>query len=238
MAARWRPVLPPRGTPWPAARRQPRLDELAAEIVRQGGRALPLACDVSDPDSVRDAVVRCEAELGPIDRLILNAGTGSPSPAARFRAEDVERAMAVNYLGPVYCIENVLPGMLRRGNGHIIGIGSPGGWRGIPATGAYGASKAALAHLLESLRIELSTCGIDVTTIEPGFVRTEMTEQNDFKMPFLLEADDAARRIHRAIMARRRTYAFPWPLVWPLRLLRVLPPALYDRLLSRATHNR
>lgn len=215
------------------ARRQAQLEELAQSINEQGGRALPLVCDVCDFSSVQAAIWRCEEELGPVDRLILNAGTGRPSPATRFRASDIEAAMAVNYIGPAYCIEAVLPGMLQRGGGHIVGIGSPGGWRGIPGSGAYGASKAALANLLESLRVELAPHQIAVTTIEPGFVRTEMTDQNKFHMPFLLEADDAARRIHRAIVARRRTYAFPWQLIWPLKLLRLLPPALYDRVIAR-----
>lgn len=216
-----------------ASRRVSLLEDLAGEIRAAGGRALAVECDVADFSSVQAAVSRCEDELGPVDRLIANAGMGRPTPAQNFRSSDFEVAFATNFMGLVYCVEAVLPAMLRRGGGHIVGVSSPAAWRGMPGSGAYSSSKAAMSNLLESLRIELLPHGVAVTTIEPGFVRTDMTAQNEFAMPFLLEPDDAARRIHRAIVHRRRVYAFPWQIKLLMKAGNLLPLAIYDRVLAR-----
>ncbi|MBX3412357.1 MAG: SDR family NAD(P)-dependent oxidoreductase [Pirellulales bacterium] len=220
------------------ARRVHLLDEVAETIRAAGGRALPIECDVADFSSVQLAVQRCEDELGPVDRLIANAGMGRPTPVRNFRSSDFEVALATNFMGLVYCVEATLPGMLRRGGGQIVGVSSPAGWRGIPGSGAYSSSKAAMTNLLESLRIELLDQRVSVTTIEPGFVRTEMTDQNDFQMPFLLEPEDAARRIHRAILRRRRVFAFPWQIKVLFKSTNLLPLAIYDRLFARLTRQR
>jgi len=221
-----------------AARRLGALEELADEIRRAGGTALALECNVADFSAVQLAVSRCEEELGPVDRLIANAGMGRPTPIATFRSSDIEASLATNFLGFVYCVEAMLPAMLRRQSGHIVGVSSPAAWRGIPGSGAYSASKAAMTNLLESLRIELRPHGVDVTTIEPGFVRTPMTDQNDFPMPFLMEPDAAAKLIHRAIVRRRQVYAFPWRMKMALKAFNLLPLTIYDRLSVRVATRR
>lgn len=221
-----------------AARRVAQLEEVAAAINATGGRAIAIPCDVADFSSVQMAIARCEEELGPVDRLIANAGMGRPTPVKNFRSSDFEVAFGTNFMGFVYCVEAVLPTMLRRGGGQIVGVSSPAAWRGIPGSGAYSSSKAAMTNLLESLRIELLAHHVSVTTIEPGFVRTEMTDQNDFQMPFLLEPEDAARRIHRAIQKRRRVFAFPWQMKLLFKSTNLLPLSIYDRLFARLTRDK
>lgn len=211
-----------------AARRTTRLEELAGKIRAAGGEALCLTCDVTDRGSVRAAVDRCTNELGPVTRLVANAGIGGPTPASRFDGIRVEEILRTNVLGAVYCIEAVLPGMLERKEGHLVGISSLAGFRGVPGVSAYSASKAALTAMLESLRIELRPRGIFVTTICPGFVKTELTEKRKNKMPFLMELEDAAKSIHSAIRRRKRLHAFPWPFSAFVKSGRLLPAALYD----------
>ncbi|HSP07031.1 MAG TPA: SDR family NAD(P)-dependent oxidoreductase [Acidobacteriota bacterium] len=211
-----------------AARRSTQLEELAGKIRAAGGEALCLPCDVIDRSSVRAAVERCAAELGPVTRLVANAGIGGPTPGSKFDAARFEQILRTNVLGAVYCIEAVLPGMLERKEGHIVGISSLAGFRGVPGVSAYSASKAALTALLESLRIELRPRGIFVTTICPGFVKTELTANRKNKMPFLMELEDAARSIHAGIRRRKRIHAFPWPFSAFVQSGKFLPAAIYD----------
>jgi len=215
------------------ARRREPLEALARKIRDGGGTAQGFTADVGDPESVAGAFAAIEETLGPVHTLIANAGIGDSTPAHNFEATRFERVVRVNLMGAVYCIEAVLPGMLARGSGQIVGIGSLAGYRGLPGSGAYCASKAGLAAFLESLRIELRHSGIQVSTICPGFIKTPLTDRNRFPMPFILELDDASTRIHRAIRRRRSEYSFPWRLSYPVRFARILPNWLYDRMLSK-----
>ena len=215
------------------ARRQDPLEALAKKIIAAGGKAHVFVADVANRDDIRAVFTTITETLGQIDTLVANAGIGDSTPASAFDAERVERIIRVNLMGVVYCIEAVLPDMQARRSGHIVGVGSLAGYRGLPGSGAYCASKAGLASLLESLRIELRPVGVDVSLICPGFVRTPLTERNHFPMPFILELDDATNRIHGAIRRKRSEYAFPWALAFPVRLARFIPNWLYDRLLSK-----
>lgn len=214
------------------ARREQALEQLAERIRADGGTALPLALDVTDRDAVHAAVERVEDEAGPIDLLIANAGIGGPSPAVDFDAAWLEQIFATNVLGVGYCLEAVLPRMIERRAGQVAAVSSLAAYRAFPGRAFYCASKSAVTALLEGLRIELRDQGVTVTTISPGFVKTELTAKNDFDMPFLLEADDAARRMHRAIRRERSDFAFPWQLASLARLGRFLPNAIYDRLVA------
>jgi len=129
----------------------------------------------------------------------------------------------------------VLPAMLERKGGHLVAISSLAAWRGMPKSGAYSASKAAVSTFFESLRVDLRRSGIDVTTIHPGFIRTPMTANRKTRLPFLLEPEDAACRILRAVERRARTYAFPWQLASVVRLIRHMPGRLYDRFASNTS---
>jgi short-subunit dehydrogenase len=149
-----------------------------------------------------------------------------------FRAAHVEQVLALNVGGTANCFEAVLPGMLARGAGHLVAVGSLAAYRGLPDAAAYSAAKAALSNLVESLRIDLAPRGVDVTLLLPGFVRADPSRRRKRRKPFQLELEDATGRMERAIRARRRRYAFPWPLVLAMGVGRAMPAPLYDRLLS------
>lgn len=214
------------------ARRREALEETAASVEGLGRKAVALPCDVRDRAAVLAAIAEAASRLGPIDLLVANAGIGVPLSASRWDGSRVAETFEVNVLGAAHAFEAVLPGMLERGRGHLVGVSSLAAWRGVPGHGPYGASKAAMNVMLESLRAELAPRGVAVTTICPGFVRTPMTARNKFRMPFLMEPEEAARRIARAIAARRRVYAFPWPFSWIVRAAAHLPAAIGDRLLG------
>jgi short-subunit dehydrogenase len=216
------------------ARREESLAELAARIRQSGGTAAFATADVADRRRTLDAFRRLSEELGPVDLLVAAAGVGRPDRLDPFSADDIEQMVRVNLLGVVYAIEAVLPGMLQRGRGHLAAVSSAGAYKGMPGSAGYCASKAAVNTLLEGLRIDLRDRGIAVTTICPGFVRTPMTAENAFYMPGLLEPDEAARRIVRALRRRRKVHNFPWQTTLMMKLARWLP----DRLVALAPRKR
>jgi short-subunit dehydrogenase len=194
------------------ARRQDKLTALAEEIRKAGGKAASAPADVGNREQVRAAIEVVRASLGPIDLLIANAGVGKPTFLNPVNMADVEEMFRVNLMGVIYAIEAVLPEMLSRRQGHIAAVSSLAAYKGLPAESAYCASKAAVNLYLEGLRIQLRSHGIAVTTICPGFVKTPMTEINQFAMPLLMDADTAARRIVAALRRRTKVYDFPWPM--------------------------
>jgi short-subunit dehydrogenase len=215
------------------ARRADLLESLATEIVRAGGRALAIPCDVTHRDEVHDAVRRAEAELGPITTLIANAGAAAVTRVDGFDAAHVAGQLELNVMGAVHCIEAVLPGMLARRAGHIVATGSLAGSRGLPGSAAYSASKAALRVLLEGLAVDLHGRGVDITVLAPGFVRTKSRGgHRRANRPFRMDLEDATARMHRAIRARRRSYQFPASLVVLVHAARMLPTGVYNRLLA------
>jgi len=216
------------------ARRKDLLDSLAGEIRAEGGTALPLPCDVRERIPMHAAVAQTARDLGPIDLLIANAGVGHVIPADAFDAALFEDTIRTNLMGPVYAIEAALPAMLTRRQGHIVGVSSLAAYRSFPMTHAYCASKSALNAFLEGLRAEVFERGVRITTVCPGFVRTPMIAHNTGATPFLLEADEAARRILRAVRAGRRVYNFPWPMAALMGLVRMLPSGVLDRAVRSA----
>ncbi|MDX6270642.1 MAG: hypothetical protein QOD28_1865 [Acidobacteriota bacterium] len=217
------------------ARREEVLREVAGKVEAAGGRALAVAVDVRDAGEVKAAVGKVSARFGRVDVLVANAGKGELTLAREFDIEVVTEVLSVNLLGAMNSVAAVLPEMLARGAGQIVGISSLAAFRGFPGSGAYCASKAALSTFFESLRVELRPRNIYVTTIHPGFIDTPMTRGRNRKMPFLLDAERAAQLMLGAIESRRRTYAFPWQLATIARVGRWLPAALYDRMLAGAT---
>jgi short-subunit dehydrogenase len=212
------------------ARRREQLEVLAKEIVEAGGKAALAPADVSNREQTLEAIHALRGKLGPVDLLVANAGVGAPTLVDPINIGDVEKMIQVNLLGTVYCIGAVLPEMLKRGKGHIAAVSSMASYKGLPGESAYCASKAALNVYMEGLRIQLRGRGIAVTTICPGFVKTPMTAVNEFHMPFVMEADAAARRIVRALERRVKVYNFP-KRMWALMKLTALAP---DWIIARA----
>ena len=203
-----------------------RAEPLQAFARRYPGRVLALPADLTDSQQVRAIGAEIEAQWGALDSVILNAGTCEYIDAGQFEAALLERVMQANVLSVGYCIEAALP-LLRQGvRPQLIGIGSSVTWFALPRAGAYGASKAALRYLLESLRLDLASEGIDVTLVSPGFVDTPLTRRNDFPMPLRWSADRAARHIVRRLESRPLYIDFPAPFIWALRLLSLLPARL------------
>jgi short-subunit dehydrogenase len=212
------------------ARRRAPMEEAAKEILASGGTAAVATADVGDLPQLRRAIDDLARVHGPADLLIANAGVGVPTTLDPVNIDAVEETFRVNVLGVVYAIDAVLPAMLARGSGHIVAVSSLAGYKGLPGESAYCASKAAVNSYMEGLRVQVRTRGIAVTTVCPGFVHTPMTSPNTFKMPFVLEADDAAARIIRALRRRPKVYNFPWPMAVVMRLSRLAPDWLVARL--------
>lgn len=214
------------------ARRGDALEALAATLPC---RCLLYPLDVRDAGALRAAAEDFLAQAGLPDIVIANAGisvgtlTEESADLAVF-----SRIMEVNVLGMVHTFHPFVGAMRAARRGQLVGIASVAGIRGLPGASAYCASKAATIGYLEALRVELHGSGVTVTTILPGYVATRMTATNSYRMPFILPAEEAARRIGRLI-ARRVSYAvMPWPMAIVAKLLRLLPNWLFDRLFARA----
>jgi short-subunit dehydrogenase len=224
-----------------AGRRRDRLDELAAEAARAGWNIEPLELDVADTAAVRQRVSELDGRDGPgggLDLVVANAGTGKINSARKFDWESCEHTLRVNVLGAAATLTAALPGMLARGHGHLVAVASIAAVRGLPANAAYSSSKAFLRNFTESLRLDLAGTGVATTCIFPGFVKSEMTAGNDFRMPFLLDTDAAVEKIGRAILARRGELWFPWQMALAARVMGLIPSALWARLGSRMNPRR
>jgi NAD(P)-dependent dehydrogenase (short-subunit alcohol dehydrogenase family) len=212
-----------------SARREAALDEVSR------GRMLVVPLDVTDASSVAAGAARVRDELGRIDVAVLAAGYWSQMDPRTWDTEVFDRHVQVNLVGMSNAIAAVLPEMLDRGSGVVAGISSVAGYRGLAGAEAYGATKAAQINLLESLRVHVAKSGVRVTTICPGFVRTELTDGNSFPMPFIIEADQAAESICNGLEHDRTEIVFPWPMALLMKAARLVPVRLWARLWAGAT---
>jgi len=216
-------------------RREEKLQAAAQAVRAAGGECLTLLGDVTHLAQVKGHYAQIKKAWGGVDWAILNAGVGDSMNARQFSADNYHWTFATNVGGVVNWMETLIPDMLAAKRGVIAGVASLAGFRGLPQSGAYSASKAALISLLESSRVDLRGTGVDIVTVCPGLVKSEMTDRNEKKqMPFLLETDDGARRIIDGIKARRRVVHFPWQLSLPMiYLFHNVPGFLYDWFASR-----
>jgi len=215
------------------ARRLEHLEREASRLRESGAEVVAIRCDVTVADDVKSGVQKVVEQWGPIDLAVANAGLGLPSPAVGFNLGKAEAMMRTNFFGMIYLFDAVVPMMIERRTGHFAGIASLAGLRGLPTSGIYSASKAAMQAFLEAVRVELVQFGVVVTIVNPGFVRTDMTAKNNFTMPFLMEADDAAARIVAGLDRGAATIEFPLGTSLMMRFARALPTALYDRMMRR-----
>lgn len=215
------------------ARRAELLDELVKEVRGWGGVIESATCDVADRAATVSAIRGLQDTLGPVEMLIANAGMGGDTGAATMNVEVVERVIRVNFLGVVHAIEAVLPGMIERKSGHVVGVSSMAAFKGLPGAAAYCASKSAVNAYLESLRIELRGSGVSVTAVCPGFVRTPMVANNP-PMPFLMDPDRAAVRILRGLRRKPKVLAFPRRMALLMKLTRWTPDWVMKRMVKKA----
>lgn len=220
------------------ARSKDILDELIINLQSENCRMKAYQCDVSNYDEVKSTFEEIKKDFSRIDIVILNAGISSRTSIKNFLVEKAEDIFNVNVLGIVYCIEQVLQDFIQRKDGMIVGVSSLAESRGFTQSGFYNASKAAVTLLLESLRVELKKFNIKVLTVKPGFVRTPMTDKNEFQMPFLMDVDKAASIILKGVKKEKKIIQFPLPIVIGSKIFRFMPNWLFDYLMSRELPHR
>ena len=212
-----------------SARRKEQLQDVA------GGDMLVLPADVTDAAAIAAAAARVRQELGPIDLAVLSAGYWKQRDPQDWDTEVFDQHIRVNLTGMSNSIAAVLPSMLQRHHGTIAGIASVAGYRGLAGAEAYGATKAAQVNLLESLRVHVARTGVQVTTVCPGFVRTDLTVGNPFPMPFIIDAGQAARSICDGLERDRTEIIFPTPMALLMKTARLVPARAWTALWARTS---
>lgn len=190
---------------------------------------------VHDAPAITTAIHDIIHHFGRVDCLIANAGVAIPSPADTPSMNDLKTTMDTNVLGSGYSAYAVIPTMMAQRSGHIVAISSLAGYRGMPKSGSYCASKAAVNVLFESMRMDVAPYGIHVSVIRPGFIRSPITHRNEFYMPWLLSTEDGAKKIRRAIQKKRAIYSFPTPLAMVVKTFYFWPCWLYQTIFCRVT---
>lgn len=204
-----------------SARNTDRLESLSGELKN----AKVVTLDVTDTTAVREAA----ASVGSIDGVIYNAGAYDPMRATEWDSDAALRMSDVNFTGALRVLGQVVPGFVKNGQGDITLVGSLAGYRGLPAAIGYGASKAALVSLAETMRFDLKGTGVTVRLVNPGFIKTRLTQKNSFRMPMLMTPEAAAERVLRAMRKRRFRTDFPAPFSWAIRCMEYLPDIVVYR---------
>lgn len=216
-----------------AARRAALLMELAERIEAAGGRARVLELDVADPEATVLAIRAVDEAVGGLDLVIANAGVGRPQSARTMTWEKVREVFAINFMGAMATLTAVLPRMVERGRGHLVGISSVAVYSPTPGGSAYRATKSGLSVFLQNLRAELGGSGVDVTAVHPGFVRTPMADAFDIDPPGVWSAERAAAHIVRKLAKAPARIDFPFAVVMGMRSMGALPSFLRDPLVRR-----
>jgi len=212
-----------------SARREKDLQKVAAQHENIAG----FVCDVTDRAAMAQTVVDIEKKHGPIALAIMNAGIYLPTALPEFDASLFDRTFDVNLTGTVNGLAPLVPLMVARGQGHISLVSSVAGYGGLVTSAAYGASKAALFNMGESMAMDLRDSGVHISMIAPGFVKTPATDVNEFAMPFIIEAEEAARRIADGLAKNKTHISFPRRFAFLLRLINLLPRGRYVKLAGR-----
>jgi short-subunit dehydrogenase len=203
------------------------LEELASSCSTAAGSIHVFPLDVTDVEKVNSCFSRICETVGTPDISVLNAGTHSANSAAQFDAEVFRKLIEINYMGVVNCLQAAVPACISQHRGKIAVVSSVAGYQGLPYASAYGASKAALINMCEALQPELAAAGVQLQLVNPGFVRTPLTNLNEFPMPFLMEVEDAATRIVRGLEGNSFEISFPRRFTWLLKISKILPYPVY-----------
>jgi short-subunit dehydrogenase len=214
------------------ARRADLLESLAGEI-KTRTEVKYYRCDVTSKQDVHSAISLIKKDYHKIDIAILNSGVAFRSSVLSYDSSEAETTFNTNVLGQIYFIEQLLPDFIKERSGCIVGISSLGDGKGFPKSGFYSASKAALTILLESLRIELKKFNVKVVTVKPGFVKTAMTDKNEFEMPFLLGVEKGSKIIIDGLKKDKRIIEFPWQTTLGAKILRMMPTKLFESIASK-----
>lgn len=213
------------------ARRLSLLEDLARELAGPGREIFVYQADVVKWEEIKQVIAQAEKDLGPIDLLIANAGVAIDSPVRDFDVQKAREVYEVNVIGLMQTIAAALPAMIERRRGHIVGVSSLASYFSIPRTYAYCASKAAASAHLDGLRLELYPFGIKVSKVCPGFIRTPMTAKNRFKMPMLMDPEEAVRTMIAGIEKGEEVINFPKVLYAGIRVLNLIPRVVQRKLL-------
>ncbi len=218
-------------------RRGEALQKLATKIRQQGNQVAVFTADVRDSKALQVVAQDFIGQFGSPDIVVASAGVSIGTLTQH--AEDTDcfkTVMEINVVGLVNTFQPFIEAMIKQQHGQLVGFASVAGIRGLPGAGAYSASKAAAISYLESLRVEMQPHGIGVTTIAPGYIRTPMTDMNPYKMPFLMDVNEAASKFVKAIAAKRRFTIIPWQMGVVARAMRFIPPFLWDLMMRNAPH--
>ncbi|MGQ4807568.1 hypothetical protein NKDENANG_00922 [Candidatus Entotheonellaceae bacterium PAL068K] len=214
-------------------RRQERLAAVVDRCRSHGAQVIPAPVDVRDQAAMQAYARQFIEQAGSVDIVIANAGGGGSDDLTSGNAAYHTGIFDVNVNGLLNTLLPFIPQMIRQHHGQLVAIASVAGFRALPGSTTYAATKMAVRALMEGYGWELRRHGLTTTTINPGFVVSEMTADNPFFMPFLVQTDVAARMIARAIAHKRRVYTFPWPMAIIARLLPYLPGLVFSRVLPR-----
>jgi len=212
------------------ARRKDAIDEQVKYFGDFLGKIVSIKCDVTKKEEVNFAVAEAKNSLGTADVLIYNSGVSFPQNLKNFNSASAEETFKTNVIGFFNFCEVLIPEMIDNKKGLIVGVSSLADGRGFPKSGTYCASKAAMTVFLESLRTELKKYGVKVITVKPGFVKTPMTDKNNFKMPFLMPVEKAAKIILNGIKKEKRIVQFPLPTMIGSKILRALPDPIFEKI--------
>jgi short-subunit dehydrogenase len=217
-----------------SARSAEKLADAAAKNYGSG-KLIAYPLDITDQAAVETTVQKIDADLGGVDLAILNAGTYTPEMPGTFDIKQIEDQFRTNVFGTTYSLGAILPLMKNRPGAHIAVVASVAGYRGLPRAIGYGGTKAALINMTEAMKLDCDAAGIKLQLICPGFVKTQLTDKNEFPMPFLISTDEAAQSIMRGLASKQFEIVFPRPMAIGMKLLQLLPYRLLFPLLRRAT---
>lgn len=217
------------------ARSNSKLEDLIADSAGAQGKIIAKQGDVTDASRMKAIVEEIVAEAGTISLAVLNAGIYIPVHGHALRLEDFEDTFSVNLYGVVAGLLPAIEQMKQAGRGQIAVVSSVTGYGGLPTSAAYGATKAAVINMAESLKFDLDKMNIKIQVINPGFVKTAATDQNDFKMPAIISAEDAARRVTHGLKTAGFEITFPKKFTYVLKFLNLLPYWLYFKLVGRTS---
>jgi len=218
-------------------RTQAKLDSIKSELVSKNTKVLTLSMDVTNINQVKETMSRILNNVSSIDMFIYSSGHYEPHGSFDIDLDLFKKTFDVNFFGFINCLSIILGHMKNKKHGHIAVLSSLAGFGGLPNSSSYGPSKSAIMNYCESIKIDCDKHNIDLTVINPGFVRSRLTDKNEFSMPFLMDADKAAEIIYEGLIDKKYEITFPLPMKILFKILRILPRPIYFFIVKILTKN-